>query len=105
MRITILTALASAALILTGCGVSENPDTQPAAARTNSVTQTNAPGAEDQTIYEVKGVVQEVKAAEKKVVVKHEEVPDYMPAMTMPFDVKNTNELAGLNASAWPLKS
>ena len=26
-------------------------------------------------------------------VVKHEEVPGFMPAMTMPFDVRDTNEL------------
>jgi protein SCO1/2 len=28
--------------------------------------------------------------------IKHEEIPDYMQAMTMPFEVKNTNELTGL---------
>src|SRR4051812_24917958 len=34
--------------------------------------------------FQVKGVVQEVKPANKSVVIKHEEVPNYMPAMTMP---------------------
>ncbi|MDB6015734.1 MAG: Electron transport protein SCO1/SenC [Pedosphaera sp.] len=47
--------------------------------------------------FQVKGVVKEVKPANKSVVIKHEEVPNYMPAMTMPFDVKDTNELAGLH--------
>ena len=32
----------------------------------------------------------------KTVVIRHEEVPDYMPAMTMPFEVKDRKELAGL---------
>jgi protein SCO1/2 len=45
----------------------------------------------------VKGVVQEIKATEAKAIIRHEEIPDYMPAMTMPFDVKNTSELAGLS--------
>ncbi len=46
--------------------------------------------------YEVKGEVKELKPNGKTVVVKHEAVPNYMPAMTMPFDVRNTNELRGL---------
>src|SRR5438105_4909 len=47
-------------------------------------------------VFEVKGVVQAVKLSQRQVEIKHEAIPGYMPAMTMPFDVKNTNELAGL---------
>jgi len=47
-------------------------------------------------VFQVKGVVISLKPAEKQVEIKHEAVPGYMPAMTMPFDVKDTNELAGL---------
>lgn len=68
--------------LLFGC----RPASPPAAAHVHT----------NQQIFEVKGVVVEVKAAEASVKIKHEEVPDYMPAMTMPFDVKDTNELAGL---------
>jgi protein SCO1 len=46
--------------------------------------------------YPVRGVVKEVNPTKKSVTVKHEEIPGYMMAMTMPFDVKNTNELRGL---------
>lgn len=46
--------------------------------------------------YSVRGVVKEV--AGKTVTVQHEKIPGYMEAMTMPFDVKNTNELRGLKA-------
>src|SRR6267378_4321680 len=49
-----------------------------------------------QKIFEVKGVVISVKPKEKSIEIKHEEIPGYMPAMTMPFDVKDTKELAGL---------
>jgi len=47
-------------------------------------------------VFQVKGVVVAVKPKDKQVEIRHEEVPNYMPAMTMPFDVKDTNELAGL---------
>jgi len=47
-------------------------------------------------IFSVTGVVKELKPDGKTVVVQHEEIPQYMQAMTMPFEVRNTNELAGL---------
>jgi protein SCO1 len=50
----------------------------------------------NQEIHPAKGVVIEVAPAEKKITIKHEEIPGYMHGMTMPFDVKDTNELAGL---------
>ncbi|MST94470.1 MAG: redoxin domain-containing protein [Pedosphaera sp.] len=46
--------------------------------------------------YQVRGVIQEIKPGGKIAVIKHEEIPDYMPAMTMPLDVKDAKELAGL---------
>jgi protein SCO1/2 len=48
--------------------------------------------------YSVKGVVLEVNPAEKSVKIKHDEIPGYMAAMTMSFDVKDTNELNGIEA-------
>lgn len=48
--------------------------------------------------FQVRGVIVELSASGKTVRIRHEEIPDYMPAMTMPFDVRNTNELAGLTA-------
>ena len=47
-------------------------------------------------IFSVTGVVRELKPDGKMVVIQHEEIPNYMRAMTMPFEVRNTNELAGL---------
>jgi len=47
-------------------------------------------------VFQVKGVIVKVAPREKSVEIKHEEIHGYMPAMTMPFDVKDTNELAGL---------
>src|SRR5882672_4131756 len=55
-----------------------------------------APPNTHQKTFQVKGAVIAVKPKEKSIEIKHEEIPGYMPAMTMPFDVRDTNELAGL---------
>jgi protein SCO1/2 len=46
----------------------------------------------------VKGVVEQIKADDKTIVVRHEAITNYMDAMTMPFKVKETKELAGMQA-------
>jgi protein SCO1/2 len=51
---------------------------------------------EQQKIFLVKGLVQEVMPERNRVKIAHEEIPDYMSAMTMTFDVKDPRELAGL---------
>jgi protein SCO1/2 len=65
-------------------GLSNSP-VQPAAVSTNQQT------------FQVKGVVREVIRDRKKVKIAHEEIPGYMPAMTMLLDVKDAMELTGLN--------
>src|SRR5438270_42320 len=55
-----------------------------------------SPPNAQQKMFQVKGVVIAVKPKEKSIEIKHEEIPGYMPAMTMPFEVRNTNEFAGL---------
>jgi len=49
-------------------------------------------------VFQVKGVVQELKPDGKTIVIQHEKIPNYMPAMTMPLAVKDTNELAKIKA-------
>lgn len=51
------------------------------------------PGA---VTYQVRGEVKSVNPAEKTARIAHEEIPDYMPAMVMPFSVKNPAILKGL---------
>jgi protein SCO1/2 len=48
--------------------------------------------------FQVRGVVEEVLPERGKVRIAHETIPDYMEAMTMMFDVKDTNELTGLQS-------
>ena len=43
-----------------------------------------------------RGVVRELALERKAVIVRHEDIPGFMPKMTMEFDVRDTNELAGL---------
>lgn len=59
-------------------------------------TESSPTPTETRDVYSVTGIVVEVQAAEKYVEIQHEKIPGYMAAMTMPFDVKDTNELTGL---------
>ncbi|MSU31091.1 MAG: redoxin domain-containing protein [Pedosphaera sp.] len=63
------------------------------ACRKSETNQTQAT-AEIPSEYMVRGVVRQLTLGGTSLVVKHEEVPGFMPAMTMPFDVRDTNELA-----------
>lgn len=72
-------------LLLTGC--EKQPDSQAIAP-----TGTNAAPQ----IFETRGVVRSVPAEGHSLVVRHEEIPGYMPKMTMELNVRNTNEIAGL---------
>jgi protein SCO1/2 len=74
-------------LLLVSCGKGPGAD---------SNASPSAQGTNNQRVFDVKGVVKSIKPAQKEIEIKHEEVPGYMPAMTMPFDVRDTNELAGL---------
>jgi protein SCO1/2 len=46
--------------------------------------------------FMARGVIREIPVAGTTLVVKHEEIPGFMPKMTMEFDVHDTNELGGL---------
>lgn len=78
--------LALLAPLFTGC----NPDSGSPTGRT--------PSGESITNYDARGVVLSLNPAESKVVIRHEEIPGYMMAMTMPFTVRGTNELEKIKA-------
>jgi protein SCO1/2 len=48
--------------------------------------------------FAAKGIVKELEPDGKTVVISHEAITNYMPAMTMPFEVQDTNQLRGLAA-------
>ena len=76
--------------ILLGCALG----TLPALAADSPISGTNV--VSGARIFSVKGVVRSVKSEENTVVIRHEEIPNYMAAMTMPFKVRNAKVLAGL---------
>jgi protein SCO1/2 len=52
----------------------------------------------NQQVFQVKGLIKELKPDGRTVEIRHEEITNYMPAMTMSFDAKDPKELAGLKA-------
>ena len=50
----------------------------------------------DQRTFPLQGQVQSIDAPRKLVVVKHEEIKGFMPAMTMPYEVDDVGALARL---------
>lgn len=53
-----------------------------------------APGTNE--VHELRGVLRAIAPDHRTARIQHEAVPGYMPAMTMSFNVADTNELAGL---------
>ncbi len=76
--------------LLAGCG--ENPPAPAPLQPLPPVSQTNLHS------YQAFGLIKELEADGKTVRIKHEEIPGYMQAMTMPFEVRDSKELRGLKA-------
>jgi protein SCO1/2 len=58
-----------------------------------------APGALQASgthVFAGRGVVESLDAQSQMIVIRHEAISNYMAAMTMPFHVKDTNELAAM---------
>ncbi|HUR45867.1 MAG TPA: SCO family protein [Candidatus Saccharimonadales bacterium] len=87
MQRSVLIAAFLLAFCLAGCDRKAEPHSARDAS-VNTKTSTN--------IYQVKGVVHDIMPDKNKVKIAHEEIPGYMAAMTMTFDVKNQSELAGI---------
>jgi protein SCO1 len=54
--------------------------------------------AEETRDFTVRGVVREAVPAKSQLIVKHEEIPGYMDAMTMPFQVRDPKILESVKA-------
>ncbi len=71
-----------------GCGRDGKPESLAA--------EKAIPAGPGERAFAVKGIVRDLPAAGGTIVVRHEEIPGYMPKMTMELTVLNTNELTGL---------
>ena len=49
--------------------------------------------------FDARGVVRQIADDRRKVTIQHEAIASYMPAMTMEFNVKDTNELNSISPS------
>jgi protein SCO1/2 len=112
LRLLALAPALAGGLLIVGCSEqksSEETGSNPGSAPTKiSAVTTNSqevlPGMqasplEDTNVlrsFFAKGLVRELPADGQTVVVRHEEIPGFMPKMTMSFDVRDTNELRGL---------
>ncbi len=56
-------------------------------------------GTDEPRVFQVKGVIQNIERPQKRIVIRHEEIPGYMPAMAMPFEVRDAGELNGLSTN------
>jgi len=57
----------------------------------------NASEAGPITTYEVHGVLKSFDAERHQALISHDAIPDYMPAMTMTFDLRKDNEIRDLH--------
>jgi protein SCO1 len=70
-------------VIMTSCKLKAASDDSPPSART----------------YDAHGVVRQIATDRGAVTIQHDAIAGYMPAMTMEFPVKDTNELHGISIS------
>lgn len=66
------------------------PGTRPAA------TPPSAPAPSQPGVYAVTGIVRELKPDGSNVVIRHDEIPGFMMAMTMPFTARDPRQIAAL---------
>ena len=80
-----------AAAVLCGCNEPPHPSPSPAAKPIAPAAATNSALRS----FDTRGVIRELPGGDKAVI-RHEEIPSYMPKMTMELTVRHTNELRGL---------
>lgn len=78
--------------------VAASPTENPAGLPGTGAHESSAAG-EPEHVFEVRGVVQRFEEDGRVAVIEHEEIPDYMRAMTMPFNVKDPGEVDGIEVN------
>ena len=89
MKQTLASVLA--AVVLCGCDAPQQPSPPLATKPIAPAAATNATPRS----FATRGVIRELPGGDKAVI-RHEEIPGYMPKMTMELTVRSTNELVGL---------
>ncbi len=82
----------SALLLATACGPSPTPTTQKPEPQKTEPAESPEPS---NRTFAVRGVIKDIPETGTQIRIDHEEIPEYMPAMTMPFNIKDRLELDG----------
>lgn len=96
MNVSRLALMLMASLLLPAAGCREKPAGQTASPSAADAAVTNArpiTGSTNVVFHLVRGVVRRIDAEEMRISIQHDEIPNFMPAMTMPFRVKDAAEL------------
>ncbi len=54
--------------------------------------------AQQRREYQTRGTVRSIDLGNRTITIAHEDVPDYMPAMTMPFELTDVSQAEGISA-------
>lgn len=92
-RLVLLCPLLAALALSAGCGRSAGPDATRLAPAAPTTAEAAPPASER---HRMVGVVRGVDAQSGVVTIRHEEMPGFMKAMTMPFDVEDRTVLEDL---------
>ena len=85
-----------AGMLAVGLVACREKTAEPVSTVTDSSNTLTAAGSTNLQTFLVRGVIKKLEPEQKSVTIQHEAVPNYMPAMTMPFKVKEPKELEGL---------
>jgi protein SCO1 len=86
-------------VLLAGCGSQASPKAAHVDPDKALPTGLQASAAEPTNVtrsFIARGMIRDLPAGGKTVLVRHEEIPGFMPKMTMEFDVRDRSELRGL---------
>src|SRR4051794_11337459 len=77
-----------ACLLISACGSQSEPKREATPPATPPAAAASTPAAPDRAEYPLKGTVVSVEKYSDRLTVKHEAIPGFMGAMTMPYSVK-----------------
>jgi len=95
--ILLKTLVSSAVFVLAvlAVGCNKPAQTDASSSITTTTSTAAAPGSKAKR-YDAKGVIKGFTEGKKAVNIAHEDIPDFMKAMTMPFDLQSPSQVDGL---------
>ncbi len=85
--------LLAAGIILSGCSSESKQDTESVTSSPSGYTSNH----QQVNNYEGTGIVMSITPNKKQIIIKHDVIPGFMDAMTMPFNVPDSSLLDGIH--------